>query len=368
MRLERPFVFGLDHLRGDLEGVIDVAVFLFDHLFAHGRLADVIVQRCLLNERVRTLRPFHFQFFGGFDRAPLLVGDDAEEALVPDDLRAGDILDGGFVDLHRHGACDGRTDHASMHHARHFHVGAEVFDGEDFRRDVVALDRLANDLVFARLLRLRLARRVQRVAVLLVPVELDVEVLAADHLRIGNALGLVVGGADHAVGNGELVGRHGQQARRHLDQHAAGFRRCHAHLLAAELNARGARGAALVYRRAGVAHVDFDGLERHVEFFRHHLRDGDVEPVAHVHLAEEGRDAAVGVDRDVGRQLIRRQRWLCSLSKSSLHRQHAVERHRRADRDDQRAAAHQDGAAGEGRGGFEFCHGALLNPSSSRRA
>ena len=58
---------------------------------------------------------------------------------------------------------------------------------------------------------------------------------------------LVVGGADHAVIDRELVGRHRQQAGRHLDQHAARFRRRHAHLLAAELNAGGAGGAALVH-------------------------------------------------------------------------------------------------------------------------
>jgi len=68
-------------------------------------------------------------------------------------------------------------------------AGADIiFLAEDFRRHVLALDRLANDLVLTRLLGLRLAGRVKRVAVLLVPGELNVEILTADQLRIGNAL------------------------------------------------------------------------------------------------------------------------------------------------------------------------------------
>ncbi len=67
-----------------------------------------------------------------------------------------------------------------MHHPGHLHVGYEVFLGEDLWRDVLALDRLADDLVLARILWLRLAGRVEGVAVLLVPVELDIEILAAD--------------------------------------------------------------------------------------------------------------------------------------------------------------------------------------------
>ena len=362
MRLERPFVFGLDHLGGRLERLVDVAVLLFDLALAHGCLADVIVERGLLRERRLGVRPFHFQFFRRLDGVPFLVGDDAEEALVPDHLGAGNSLDRAVVHLHRHAAGDGGTDHAAVHHARHFHVGDEVFVREHLGRYVFALDRLADDLVILGIFWLRLARCVKRVAVLLVPVELDVEILAADHLRIGNALGLVVAGAHHAVIDGELVGRHGQQARRHLDQHAARFRRRHAHLLAAELDAGGAGGAALVHRRAGVAHDHLDVSERNVELFRHDLADGDVQPVAHVHLAEIGRHAAVGIDRDVGRQLIGRQRRLGALRVGLLDRQHGLQRDGRADRDHQRAAPEQHRAAGERRRLFEFCHDALPQP------
>src|SRR2546421_9494334 len=47
---------------------------------------------------------------------------------------------------------------------------------------VLPFDRLADDLVLGRPLRLRLAGRVERIAVLLVPVELHVEVAPADQL------------------------------------------------------------------------------------------------------------------------------------------------------------------------------------------
>src|SRR5262249_62097164 len=45
--LERPLVFRLDHIRGCLEGVIDVAVLLVHRTFARCGLADVVVQRRL---------------------------------------------------------------------------------------------------------------------------------------------------------------------------------------------------------------------------------------------------------------------------------------------------------------------------------
>ena len=52
-----------------------------------------------------------------------------------------------------------------MHHAGHFDVGAEVFLREHFRRDIGALDRLADDLVILGIFRLGLSGRVERIAV-----------------------------------------------------------------------------------------------------------------------------------------------------------------------------------------------------------
>ena len=69
--------------------------------------------------------------------------------------------------------------------------------------------------------------------------------------------------------------------------------------------------------------------ERRVEFFGNHLRDGDGDAVAHIHLAEIGGDRAVGIDGDVARELIRRQRGFygdSSLPRRRAHRQLARNR------------------------------------------
>src|ERR1700684_627801 len=145
-------------------------------------LADVIVERSLIGERRRGVRPDHLELLRRLDGVPLLVGDDAEEALVPDHFGGRDIFDRAFVDAHRHGTGDRRTDHAGMDHAGHCHVGAEILLRKNFRSNVFALDRLAADLVILGLLRLRLAGRGERFAVFAVPVEVDVEIAPADEL------------------------------------------------------------------------------------------------------------------------------------------------------------------------------------------
>ena len=121
MRLERPLVFGLDHARRRLERLVDIAGFRGLHrALARRCLADVIVERSLIGERRRRVRPNDLELLRRLDRIPLLVGDDAEEALVPDHFGGRDIFDRAFVDAHRHGAGDRGTDHAGMDHAGHF--------------------------------------------------------------------------------------------------------------------------------------------------------------------------------------------------------------------------------------------------------
>ena len=98
----------------------------------------------------------------------------------------------------------------------------------------------------------------------------------------------------------------------------------------------------------GVAQIDLDGLERHVELLGDHLADGNGDAVAHVHLAEEGGDGAVGIDGDVGRELVGRQRRFDSgLCMGLADGEDGVEADRHADRDDERSAALEQGAAGE---------------------
>jgi hypothetical protein len=61
---------------------------------------------------------------------------------------------------------------------------------------------------------------------------------------------------------------------------------------------RAAGGAALVARGRGIAHQHLDLVESDIELLGHDLRDRDVEPLAHVHLAEEGVHPTVGQHRD----------------------------------------------------------------------
>ena len=368
VRLERPFVLGLDHLRGGLERRIDVADVFADFALAGRRFADVIVQSRLIGERRACIRPFDLERARRLDGVPLAVGDDAEEALVPDDLRARDILDRAFVDFYRHRARDRRPDHAAMHHAGDFDVHGEVGLREHLAGDVVARNRLADDGVVLRVLRLGFARRIERVAVFAVPVEMHVEKLAADKIGVARLFACIAGGADDTVLHRELAGRNAEFLGRHVDQHAARLGGGHAHLLAALLDAGRAGGAALIEAGIGVADENLHAGVRNVEFLGDHLLDGDRKPLAHVHLAEIGRDGAVGVDGDVGRQLVGHQRRFGSDRGSAVGRMRGVKRHRRADRDDQGAAGFQQRAAREIFGLFVLGHGSLLSPSSRRRA
>src|SRR5262245_63705286 len=103
MPLERPFVLRLDHFRGAFESIVDIAGFLVDAALAHARLADVIVERSLLGEGRLNLGPFDLELLRSLDRIPFLVGDDAQEALVPYDPRARNVLDRALIDVHRAG-------------------------------------------------------------------------------------------------------------------------------------------------------------------------------------------------------------------------------------------------------------------------
>ena len=287
-------------LAADLNASSTLPFSFFDLALAHRRFADVIVERRLFRERRRGAAHSTLSLSRRLDRVPFAVGDDAEEALVQHHLGAGNVLDRAFVDLDRHRAGDRRPDHPAVHHAGHFDVDDEIFLAEDFRRDVVALDRLADDLVILRVLRLGLARRVQRIAVFAVPVELHIEIAAADQFGVAYLLCCVAYGVDDAVGHRQLIRRQAEFFCRQLDQHAPRFGCGHAHLLAAVLDAGRAGGAALVHARFGVAHEHADALERHVELFRHDLADRGIETLRHVGLAEEGGDRAVGIHRDVG--------------------------------------------------------------------
>src|SRR2546429_3775811 len=92
MGLERPFVFELDHAGGSAERLVDVADLLaFVDALARRRLADVIIERGLVNERRLYVRPLDLERLRGLDRVPLVLGVDGEEALLQIDLGTTDV-------------------------------------------------------------------------------------------------------------------------------------------------------------------------------------------------------------------------------------------------------------------------------------
>ncbi len=93
-----------------------------------------------------------------------------------------------------------------------------------------------------------------------------------------------------------------------MDQQPARFGRRAAQGAGAGLNSRAAGGSALVAGERRIAHDDVDLVDGDVELVGDDLRDGDVERLAHVHLAEEGGDAAVRQDRHPGIELGRDER------------------------------------------------------------
>ncbi len=81
-------------------------------------------------------------------------------------------------------------------------------------------------------------------------------------------------------------------------------------------------------------------------------------------LPKKARYRAVGVDRDVGRELVGHQRrpGRRRLGERRIDRKQGLGGDRHADRDDQRAAALEERAAGEIRGLFHFRHDRLPQP------
>src|SRR5439155_6906721 len=128
------------------------------------------------------------------------------------------------------------------------------------------------------------ALRKQRVAVLIVPLELVVEVPAADQLAVADLLLLVATHGDDTIPHEELVGGRAELLGGALDEEAPRFGRREPERHAAALHAGGPGGAALIAGERSVAHHDLDALERDVELVGDDLTDRDIDALAHVHL------------------------------------------------------------------------------------
>ena len=256
-----------------------------------------------------------------------------------------------LVDRDRHGTRDRRPDHAAVQHPRHLDVGDVVERAEDLGRDVETRRRLADDLVGGGRLRLRLPLGDEVVAELAVPLHRQVEIAAADQLAIADLARRIARHGDDAVGDFEPVGRDAEPRRGHLDQHAARLGRGVAQRDAALLHPGAAARAALVDGQGGVAHHDTDPRERHVELLGDDLGDRDIDPLAHIHLAEIGDDIAVGFDREPAVELIGGERRLDGAAGFGFG-----EAAGDGERDDERARAFEEAAAVD----REWRHGRLL--------
>src|SRR5262249_17394756 len=79
VRLEWPFIFGLNDPRRSLEGFFHVTVLFFDLPLAHGSVAHVLVERGLLREWWLHIGPGDLKFLCRLDRAPFFLSDYAQE-------------------------------------------------------------------------------------------------------------------------------------------------------------------------------------------------------------------------------------------------------------------------------------------------
>src|SRR5215468_9986409 len=134
-----------------------------------------------------------FELLRRLDRAPLALGNDAEEIALAHDLdHPGNVLDRSLIDALEHGADRRRAHDAPMQHAGHaevLHVGET---SRHFVRDVDARHRLAHELVVLGVLAGGGLGVIKR----------ERERLPSDQLAVAHAF---VAGTDHAVDNLELL-------------------------------------------------------------------------------------------------------------------------------------------------------------------
>ncbi len=172
-----------------VSGIADVArhLVLGDLARAH-----FIPQLGGVRQRLR-FRPRGLELLRRLDRAPLALGNDAEEIAFPHDLdHADNVLDRSLIDAFERGADRRRAHDAPMQHAGHaevLHVGET---SHHFVRDIDARHRLAHKLVVLGVL----------AGGGLGVIELERERLPSDQLAVAHPF---VARADHAVDDLEFV-------------------------------------------------------------------------------------------------------------------------------------------------------------------
>ena len=154
-----------------------------------------------------------------------------------DDFNAGNVSNRRFVKRQRHSASNIRQNHAGMHHAGQFNVTDVIHCAHHLACNVTTRRRCADHLIFGHRLGLALAAHKQSIADLLVPFQLRIEIASTNQLAVRDLLGGVGFGADHAICDAQLIGRHIEGLSGHLHQLIAGLSRSALNGNAALLNA-----------------------------------------------------------------------------------------------------------------------------------
>src|SRR5436309_2440376 len=214
--------------------------------------SDVLVQLIHRRKRAVERMPVDLQHLRRAHRVPLAWRDHRDEVLLAHDARAADRFDRGLVHASYLARGARRPDHPRVEHAFHAHVGDEPVGAVNLPGDVAARKGLAHQLVLLGGLGLGLDLDVHGVADLLVPLDLVMEILAADQLAISNFPSVL--GKYGSVFNPQLLGWHTEPLRAVLQQQAPRLGCGVAQQSPAIRHASAARGATLVARGAGIAH------------------------------------------------------------------------------------------------------------------
>ena len=148
-------------------------------------------------------------------------------------------------------------------------------------------------------------RNGERAPNLAVPLHRRVEIAAADELGIGDALAGVGGGMHHAVRDRQSLGRRRPAAWPPSRSEAGALPPPSRRKIMPPCEMPiAALAPPILTVRAGIAHDDAHAFAGNVDFFGHHLGDRGVEPLPAVDLAVIGDDRAVGLDGDIGIELV----------------------------------------------------------------